>query len=540
VEYGFLQLLNINLLNTNKITNLHAPFLNLFYYLSTIYIIYETLKKVKPIFTKHALIWSSMITMTLKNNSRKYYLEIMKIRNIIFLILVIIMIACSAKEKRPALVSENKNAYSPTSLAETPPMGWNSFDCYGASVNEMEIKANADMMAAHLKDYGWEYIVVDYCWFYPYSGAMNNPPQNADYKPTLAMDEYGRLLPAVDKFPSAAGGKGFKPLADYVHSKGLKFGIHVMRGIPRQAVANNAPVYGTTHKAGDVADQNSVCRWLNSMYGVDCTKDGAQDYYNSIINLYAEWGVDYIKVDDISNPYSSREIEAIRTAIDKCGRNIVLSLSPGATPLDKADHVKKLANLWRISNDFWDDWGAMKEQFELCNSWSPHIGSGHWPDADMLPLGRLNRRGPGQGGERQTNFTREEQKTMMSLWCIFRSPLMIGADLMVLDNMTKSLLSNKEVLDVNQNSLNNHQLFRNGNKIAWIADVPGTQNKYIALFNIGEEELFIDVNLEEIGINADIQVRDLWNEKNLGNCKSLFTQKISPHGSGLFKISIVH
>ena len=236
------------------------------------------------------------------------------------------------------LFINNLNAQS--RFAPTPPMGWNSYDCYGASVNEDEVKANADMMAAHLKEYGWEYVVIDYCWFFPFSGAMGNPPQNAEFKPALAMDQYGRLLPATDKFPSAAGGKGFKPLADYVHSKGLKFGIHVMRGIPRQAVANNSTVYGTSYKAGDIADQNRICRWLNSMYGVDCGKKGAQEYYNSIINLYAGWVVDYIKVDDISKPYSKPEIEAIHSAINKCGRKIVLSLSPGATPPDQANHVR--------------------------------------------------------------------------------------------------------------------------------------------------------------------------------------------------------
>jgi hypothetical protein len=139
-------------------------------------------------------------------------------------------------------------------VAQTPPMGWNSYNCYGATVNEAEVKANADMMAIHLMDYGWEYVVIDYCWFYPNVGALNNPPQSKDFEPKLAMDKYGRLLPALDRFPSAANGKGFKPLADYVHSKGLKFGIHQMRGIPRQAVAWKTPVLGTDANASDIAD----------------------------------------------------------------------------------------------------------------------------------------------------------------------------------------------------------------------------------------------------------------------------------------------
>ncbi|MGQ9620817.1 MAG: glycoside hydrolase family 27 protein, partial [Bacteroidales bacterium] len=225
------------------------------------------------------------------------------------------------------------SVYAQQNAAQRPPMGWNSFDCYGASVNEAEVRANADMMAAHLKDYRWEYIVVDYCWFFPYTGAMGDPAQDKNFKPSFNLDKYGRLHPAVDKFPSSAGGKGFKPLADYVHSKRLKFGIHVMRGIPRQAVAINHLVKGTGFRAKDICDQNSICRWLNAMYGVDMNKAGYQEYYNSLLELFALCGVDYIKVDDIANPYRVPEIEAIRKAIDKCGREIVLSLSPGETPL---------------------------------------------------------------------------------------------------------------------------------------------------------------------------------------------------------------
>jgi len=431
------------------------------------------------------------------------------------------------------------NSIAQNKIAQTPPMGWNSFDCYGASVTEAEVKANADIMAAHLKEYGWEYIVIDYCWFYPYSGGMGNPPQNEDFKPALTMDHTGRLFPAVDKFPSSTDEKGFKPLADYIHSKGLKFGIHIMRGIPRQAVAFNTQIKNTGLFAKEIYNPQSTCSWLNSMYGIDCNKKGAQDYYNSLIDLYAEWGVDYIKVDDISNPYSSLEIEAIRKAIDQSGRKIVLSLSPGATPLDQAEHVNKNANLWRISDDFWDNWGALKKQFERCNLWSGYIGAGHWPDADMIPIGRLNRRGPNNGLERESHFTWTEQKTLMTLWCIFRSPLMIGGDLTLITRSMKTLFSNKEVLAVNQNSLNNHQLSCIGQKIIWVADIPGTNNKYVAFFNLADENTTIEVKLKDIGFENECQVRDIWQSTDLGSFTSNFQQDIAPHGSGLYKISII-
>lgn len=247
-------------------------------------------------------------------------------------------------------------------LAQAPPMGWNSYNCFGATVTESEVKANADMMAVHLKDFGWEYIVVDYCWSYPFIGALNNPPQTESFEPNLSMDEYGRLLPALDRFPSAANGNGFKPLADYVHSKGLKFGIHVMRGIPRQAVAWKTPVLNASVNAAEIADTSSICRWLDHMYGVDGSRQGAQEYYDSLLQLYAEWGVDYIKVDDMIAPiYHQWEIEAIRKAIDKTNREIVFSLSPGNNvPIIHAKHLQQHSNLWRISADFWDEWPQLK------------------------------------------------------------------------------------------------------------------------------------------------------------------------------------
>ncbi len=420
--------------------------------------------------------------------------------------------------------------------ADKPPMGWNSYDCFGAAVNEEEVKGNAKMMEVHLKDAGWEYIVIDYCWFYPYVGALNNPPQTADFSPSLPMDRYGRLLPAIDRFPSAANGKGFKEIGDYIHSLGLKFGIHVMRGIPREAVARKLPVKGAEYTADQITDY-STCNWLNNMYGLDMDKPGAQEYYNSLLELYAEWGVDYVKVDDISSPFRGKEIEGYRKAIDNCGRPMVLSLSPGGkTPIEEAEFFKNNANLWRISGDFWDDWEALEKQFARIHKWEEHIGSGHWPDADMIPFGLLNRRGPGDGVERRSNFTNNEKYTLMTLWSICRSPLMYGGDLMMMRPVELKLLTNKEVLEVNQNSENNRQLFREDNKIAWIADIPNSKDKYLAVFNTGEEKELVLVSLNELGFEGDVQIRDLWEQKNLGTNSNEFLPEVEAHGAALFRI----
>jgi len=338
------------------------------------------------------------------------------------LILIVLGLAAS-----PATVPD---AQPPIKLlAPTPPMGWNSYDCYGVSVTEAEVKANADYLAKNLARHGWQHVVVDIQWSKPKAGAKGHRP-NA----VFAMDEYGRFTPAVDRFPSAANGQGFKPLAEYVHSLGLKFGIHIMRGIPQQAVTKNTAVLGTNLRAGDVArasdiaDPRRVCPSGSDMYGVDMTKPGGQAYYDSIVKLYAQWRVDYIKADDMTWPYHGDEIAALSEAIRKSGRPMVLSLSPGPAPLEHADDLKRHAELWRISDDVWDKWKNLKEQFALCRAWAPHIVPGHWPDADMLPLGRIAIRADTHN-DRHTNFTKDEQFTLMTLWSIFRSPLIFGGDL---------------------------------------------------------------------------------------------------------------
>lgn len=365
--------------------------------------------------------------------------------------------------------------------ALTPPMGWNSWDCFGPTVVEDEVKANADYMAEKLAAYGWEYVVVDIRWFVENDKAGGYNQTN----PIYVYDEYGRYTPALNRFPSAANGVGFRALADYVHSKGLKFGIHLMRGLPKIAAEKKLPVKGTNGITCDmIANNDSACTWLRDNYKVDYSKPGAQEYYNSCFELYAEWGVDFVKIDDLARPYHTAEIEMIRKAIDNCGRPIVLSISPGETPLGEVEHVKNHANMWRTVDDFWDNWSQLNYQFQVCAKWAPYIAPGTWPDADMLPLGKISIRGE-RGAERWTQFTRDEQYTMMNLWTIFKSPLMFGGDLPQNDAATDSLLTNRDVLYMHHYSANNRQLSRIDNRIIWAADDPANGDKFVALFNTG-------------------------------------------------------
>ena len=427
----------------------------------------------------------------------------------------------------------NPTLAADSSVSPTPPMGWNSWDSYGTTVREDQVKANADWMAGHLAKYGWKYIVVDIQWYEPNA-------QGHDYKPgaPLTMDEYGRLMPAVNRFPSAANGAGFKPLADYVHSKGLMFGIHIMRGIPRQAVENNLPIKGTSYHAADVADLENACRWNPDMWGVDTTKPGAQAYYDSIAELYASWGVDFIKADDMgSHLYQPAEIKALSLAMRKTGRPMVLSISPGPAPISEAEFFEKYAQMWRISDDFWDDWKLLRQQFDYTRDWAQYVGkNGTWPDADMLPLGKL-RVTATEGGGTPSKFTPDEQQTMMTLWCIFRSPLIFGGDLPSNDAATTALITNEEVLEVNQHSSGGHQVLDRGKIRAWVAQGAKSGEKFVAVFNLGDAAENVQIPWGALGIATKAaEVRDLWSHKPLGEINRI-DARIAPHASVLYKIS---
>lgn len=409
--------------------------------------------------------------------------------NLILRVLLIILVItplmfltqCQTKKATPA----EATGLAFHKWAPTPPMGWNSWDCYGPTVVEAEVKANADYMVEHLKKFGWEYVVVDIRWYVENDKAGGYNEDN----PIYTLDEYGRMTPALNRFPSAANGKGFKPLGDYIHSKGLKFGIHMMRGIPVIAVKKNTPIMGSSAKAQDIYSTGNQCFWLKDMYTIVAGKPGAQEYYNSVFQLYASWGLDFVKVDDLSG--RTAEIEMVRKAIDNCGRPIVISISPGGDRPETAEFLKNNVNMWRTSNDFWDNWPALKNQFTILNMWSGLGGKGYYPDGDMLPLGKIGLRAE-RGTPRMTSFTKDEQYTLLSLFAIFGSPLMFGGDLPSNDEFTLGLITNKDVMEVDQQRINQKQLFMENDLIAWTADDPKTGDKYVALFNASDQKPVVE------------------------------------------------
>jgi hypothetical protein len=431
-------------------------------------------------------------------------------------------------------------------LAPTPPMGWNSWDAYGLTIDEADFKANAVVLAGIAK-YGWKYAVIDEGWY-----MADTEGKTLEDKKYL-WDQNGVLIPDPSRFPSSANGKGFKPLADWVHAQGLMFGIHIVRGIPKQVVQANLPIAGSSFHAQEAADKTSPCPWDEGNWGVQDNAAG-QAYYDSMLALYAKWGLDFIKVDCISDhPYRPTEIRQIAAAIQKTGRPIVLSLSPGPTSLKVADEVAKYAQMWRITDDHWDVWSikhdpgpsefpfSVKDEFDRIAKWNAYVKPGNWPDADMLPWGYLGPH-PGLGKPRESRETHDEQQTELNLWAISRSPLILGANLTKLDDFTRSLITSEAVLNMNQTLTSSHPVD--------VSKLPGFENvrvwrgttdssnpaEYFAFFNLDDQPATLKTTWNQLGLSGDNhKAKNLWGNKELKSSTQVEIA-LPAHGSTVFAV----
>ena len=428
----------------------------------------------------------------------------------------------------------NKNDF-----AVTPPMGWNSYDYYDTTVNEEQVKANADYMAKHLKKFGYEYIVVDIEWYSNDAGTKRYEHQYIPFGDD-EIDEYGRFIPSPSRFPSSKNGAGFKPLADYCHNLGLKFGIHIMRGIPRTAAERHLPVLGTNVTAADIANPSSICGWNPDMYGVRNVIEG-QAYYDSLIQMYADWGVDFIKCDDICDSWMYKpedfsgwhETRMLHEAIMKSGREIVLSLSPGPAHIDKAFHYCENANMWRITDDFWDKWELLKNMFWRCEMWQDIVKAGCFPDCDMLPVGTV---GAGFREERLSNFNLEELRTMMTLWCMFRSPLMIGGELTKMTEEDLSVLVNEDLLEFLKEGWKASQMYRDDSYAIWKSKNKSLEKTVFAVFNLSDEYRDFEIDLNTIFEDSKetYHFKEIWTKAYVES-GSILKVTIPPHGVKAFK-----
>lgn len=437
-------------------------------------------------------------------------------------------------------------AAQPVIVAPTPPMGWTSNMAPGASVLETNVRTNAEYLAQNLKQHGWQYVIVDTRWSYP------NPPEdkggnpnqsrraNGAYFPLLAMDAHGRLLPDIGRFPSAKGGLGLRPLATYLHGLGLKFGLHVMRGIPRQAIRAKTPILGTNGITADqIADTVHVCPWLNHMYGIDMSKPGAQAYYNSLLELYGQWNVDYLLFDDMGqegSAYYASEAEAVRKALDNLHRPILLGISP-AQPLDESEHLRQQANLFVLPGEPAAGWVSLKKQIAESAQWNKLVGIDHWPTAGTLRVNYPVRRSV--GSDPIPLLSEAEQRTQMTFWCLLKAALLAGGNLAESTPIITNLLTNSEALAINQWAINGKQLSHTNDLLIWMSDAPDGQTKNVAIFNLSDEARTVNLDLRQLGIFQKANIRDVWNQAYKGQFKKVYSSQINMHDAVLLRVTSI-
>jgi len=426
-----------------------------------------------------------------------------------------------------------------TQIAKNPPMGWNSFDSYGVYLHEEAALKNVDAMAEKLKPYGYEYYVIDAGWFGEFELIEGTIYPKEKHAKNLNINEFGLLQPSQCYFPN-----GLQPIIDRCHELGLKFGVHLMRGIPRTAVEKNTPIKGTPYFARDIADTINTCSWNQQNYGVDMNKAGAQEFYNSLINQMADWGVDFLKYDDIV-PFP-KEVEAVAKAIENCGRPILLSLSPGGNVDENALSYFKNGNMLRVTPDIWDDQKGINECFEAWKKWQGHESPGFWIDMDMIPFGQLQLMSPkpqslestvtidevkrkirtgeltniellaGKGWTRWSEFTKEQMYTFITLRALSASPLMVGGDLPTIDDFSLKLLTNKDMLQCNQNGVMGSLVYEDDGIETWLTPEKKSKDGWIGIFNRSSEGKSLTLTDEILGLESDnTLLRDIWHDTEL-------------------------
>ena len=417
-------------------------------------------------------------------------------------------------------------------------MAWNSSEGFMLYINEAEYKANVDYVAKYLKPFGYEYAVIDAGWYqdrehYTLEQSKGKGPDGRNLT-DYTCDQYGRPIPHPVVFPSAKDGKGFGPLAEYVHKKGLKFGIHLMREMSLRTLGRGCKVKGSNYLIDNIVNLDSKCIWSYwGTAGVKPNHPASQAFYNSIFELLAEWKVDFVKYDDLGSPFHLDELIMIRKAIANCGRKIVLSLSPGdETKIKDSDYYSKYSSMWRVSPDTWDKWADIERNLELLAQWNEHWPKKGWPDGDAMPMGYLTVLPNLMYKPHLTNLSIPEMRSMMTGWSFSRSPLIITSDLRNNPKALFEIETQKDLINIDQNASEHKVLLHNENSQVWFAKCKG--NSYVALLNVGEKEQEISYQLPE---NVKAQTfTDIWTKQTYNRQGNELKATIAPHDCRFFKI----
>ncbi|KAL6139254.1 hypothetical protein ACLB2K_064531 [Fragaria x ananassa] len=440
-------------------------------------------------------------------------------------------------------------------LAITPPRGWNSYNAISWTITEKEFLQNAEIISKKLLPHGYEYVVVDHLWY-----RRNVTGASADNLGFDVIDEWGRPMPDPDRWPSSKGGKGFTEVADRIHKMGLKFGINVMRGINTQAVEANTRILdpllgsvydhvnGKTWTAQDIGIKERTCAGMqNGFMSVNTTLQAGRFFLADLYQLYASWGVDFVRQDCVFGKDLDMNEISHASLLLRNRRPILYSISPGigATPM-MAKSVSSVVNMYSINGNDWDDWGDVVGRFDVARDFAAAnmIGANSsWPYLDMLPLGWFNDADFNEGQHRETNLTLEEQRTMMTLWCMAKSPLMFGGDVRKLDDTTYSLLTNPTLLEINSFSSNNKEFpyMKSKGLRSWVAT--GRQGEiYVALFNLSSKKTTITAQKSDLAkalpgtkltTRASCKGNEVWSREDLGIIEHSISISVKTHGTAL-------
>jgi hypothetical protein len=420
------------------------------------------------------------------------------------------------------LVAAPRARATDNGLGASPLMGWSSWSSLKKGIDENKIKAQADVMAAQLKQYGYQYINLDAGW-----------------RDESHWDQYGRETWDPVKFPN-----GLPALAAYIHGKGLKFGIYLHPGLDlgtNSPYELNTPILGTPYHAQDIAD---ITEWGNtnkSAYRIDFSKPGAHEYIQGYADLVASWGVDYIKFDFVGPgggvvAADSREemrvwTQALRST-PAGSAPVWIELSNSLNIANVTDW-QQIANGWRIdgdiesgSNGMLTTWTNVNKRFTDAPKWTSFGGPGGWNDFDAVPVGN----GATDG------ITADERQTVVTLWSIGCTPLILGANLTILDNSALPLLTNTEAIAINQAGRIASPISQANSQQVWrVQNADGSWT--VALFNLGSAAATVTANWSDLGITTGAAVRDLWSHSELGQFPSSFGASLATHASRLLKVT---
>ncbi|MEV6610753.1 glycoside hydrolase family 27 protein [Kutzneria sp. NPDC051319] len=402
-------------------------------------------------------------------------------------------------------------------ISRTPPMGWSSWSSLHGNISEAIIEAQAKVQHDVLQKHGYQYVNIDAGW-------------------TAGVDQYGRNAWDTTKFPD-----GIPAVAKYVHGLDLKFGIYMVPGVPKAAVAANSPIKGTPYHIQDVIDPTQPGNTAADGAGkLDFSKPGAAAYVQSQADLLASWGVDYIKMDFVGPgggrvPTDNRtDVQQWRKALDATHRPIHLELS-NSLSFENAAVWQKYSNGWRIEGDIecyshcvgLTNWGVRASlRWDDAPKWVPFAGPGHWNDLDSLEIGN----GATDG------LSTDEKQSVMTLWAIEASPLLLGTDLTKLVPDDVKMITNDEVIAVDQAGRVAHPLSQATKQQVWVSD--NHNGSYtVALFNLGDAPATVTANWTDLAPHRHSAfVRDVWTHRNLGVARDSFSATLAPHASRLLTV----